>query len=115
MVVSTDGKTFGKSEENIRVVSPLMVQSQLPRSLNVSDKVEVPVSLFRDEQSIDAVSIAASSSNTFLSFDRKNISTNFGNEDQKIETITFSTGDESGTTDILFNANASAYLSLIHI
>ena len=112
MAIATNGNTFGSEEKNIRVVSPLMVQSQLPRSLNITDVVQVPVSLFKDEKSINNASISASTSNSLLRFDQQNITTSFNDEDQKIETINFTTGNESGTTEINFNATSGQFQSV---
>ncbi len=55
MLVACNDRSYGHFEQSIRVVSPLMIQSQLPRTLNVTDKVQVPITFFKDEKSIKEV------------------------------------------------------------
>ncbi len=57
MVVAASSDNFGNLEKLIPVKNPIMVQSQLPRSLNVTDKLNLPVSVFRDDKRIDAFTL----------------------------------------------------------
>lgn len=59
MVVACNSTNFGKLEKLITVKNALMIQSQLPRSLNVSDKIKIPVSVFRDDKSITHATLTA--------------------------------------------------------
>lgn len=52
MVVACNATNFGKLEKFIPVKNPLMVQSQFPRTLNVSDKLQLPVTILRDDAGI---------------------------------------------------------------
>jgi uncharacterized protein YfaS (alpha-2-macroglobulin family) len=61
--------------------NPLMVQTQFPRTLNVTDKFILPVTVFRDDASVssatlttkgDANMIKGIGQNSVLSFDGKN-------------------------------------------
>lgn len=52
MVVACAPNNFGKLEKYIPIKNPLMVQAQFPRALNVSDKLQLPVTIFRDDASI---------------------------------------------------------------
>lgn len=59
MIVACSDNNFGKLEKLIPVKNPLMVQAQFPRSLNVSDKLQLPVTVLRDDPSISAATLSA--------------------------------------------------------
>jgi uncharacterized protein YfaS (alpha-2-macroglobulin family) len=111
MLVACNNRSFASVEKRIRVVSPLMVQSQLPRTLNVSDKVDVPITFFKDEPSINQVSLSAKASNGLVSFSNNTLTTSMASTDQSLETMQFTTGMEAGTTDITFNADGNGFTS----
>lgn len=59
MVVACNENNFGKLEKFIPVKNPLMVQSQFPRTLNVSDKLQLPVTILRDDAAISSANLTA--------------------------------------------------------
>jgi uncharacterized protein YfaS (alpha-2-macroglobulin family) len=59
MISATSGDNFGKFEKSIPVKNPLMVQSQFPRTLNVSDKFQLPVTIFKDDPNIKTADLTA--------------------------------------------------------
>lgn len=59
MVVACNDNNFGKLEKFIPVKNPLMVQSQFPRTLNVSDKLQLPVTILRDDNNITNATLTA--------------------------------------------------------
>jgi uncharacterized protein YfaS (alpha-2-macroglobulin family)/citrate lyase gamma subunit len=59
MVVACNTSNFGKLEKFIPVKNPLMVQTQFPRTLNVTDKLQLPVTILRDDASINSASLTA--------------------------------------------------------
>ncbi|MBP9197804.1 MAG: hypothetical protein KBF35_09075, partial [Saprospiraceae bacterium] len=59
MVVASNTSNFGKLEKFIPVKNPLMVQTQFPRTLNVTDKLQLPVTILRDDASINSASLTA--------------------------------------------------------
>ena len=111
MVVATDEASFGSEEAYVKVASPLMVQSQLPRTLNITDKVQVPVTLFKDEPSITQVKVNAKTNNGFIKFNNSNMESSLANDDQSIETMNFVVGEKSGEVDIAISAVAGKYTS----
>ncbi|MFK7806529.1 MAG: alpha-2-macroglobulin, partial [Saprospiraceae bacterium] len=107
MLVACNDRSFASVEKQIRVVSPLMVQSQLPRSLNVTDKVDVPITFFKDEETISEVLLSAKASNSLIQFFNNEITTDLNSSDQSLETMQFTTKMEAGTTDIELKATAN--------
>jgi alpha-2-macroglobulin len=55
MVVGCNSSAFGSTAKSINVINPLMVQSTFPRSLNVTDKVSVPLTITRTKSNINFV------------------------------------------------------------
>lgn len=108
-VVAVSDNTFGSTGKNVKVSSPLMVQTQMPRALNVSDQVELPITLFKDESSI-------SSSNVKISFDKGALITSdaelnidLTNTNQATNIFSFIVGEKPGKTDIRLDAKAKSF------
>jgi len=81
MIIACNANNFGKWEKFIPVKNPLMVQSQFPRTLNISDKLQLPVTILRDDPNITAANLTAKAdaamvkgftANKSLSFNGKN-------------------------------------------
>ena len=111
MLVACGNSSYGSTEKSIRVVSPLMIQSQLPRSLNLSDIVEVPITIFKDEESIDQVQLSAKASNDLIEFSKNKLTSSFDNNDQNIEKIQLKTAMVAGTTTVKFDAIGNGHKS----
>ncbi len=111
MVVACNNHSFGHADKKIRVVSPLMVQSQLPRTLNVTDKVDVPITIFKDEPSVKNVQITAKSSNKLIHFSSQKMTKSLADSDQSLGIMQFTTGLEAGTTEITFEGRANGFTS----
>ncbi len=120
MIVAVNHDNFGSFEKLIPVKNPIMVQTQLPRSLNVTDKVKLPVSIFRDDKSISAFNLTTKADATFvkglpastnLSFNGKDLMTHIINMDvqNKVGHLKLDIGAQAGTksmtesTDIMVN------------
>lgn len=67
MVVACNQETFGQLEKMVTVKNPIMVQTQFPRNLQVTDKVRLPVSIFRDDATIKTATLTATASNPLIS------------------------------------------------
>lgn len=110
MVVASGQDDFGNAEKHIRVVSPLMVQSQLPRALNVSDTFSLPVTLFKDEASIKNINLSFNGKNGLLSFNNKNTDVSIEG-DQKVTDVRATVGKNAGTEEIEIKASSGKYKS----
>ena len=66
MIVACSDNNFGKLEKLIPVKNPLMVQSQFPRTLNVSDKLQLPVTILRDDSSIKTAELSVKSNTSMV-------------------------------------------------
>ena len=107
-VVAASPKTFGNEEQSVIVASPLMVQTQMPRSLNVTDEVILPVTLFKDDASIKNVEVTAESNQSHLAFAKNKTSVGMS-DDQALANLAFTVKNQSGETDLKIKAKANGY------
>lgn len=77
-----------------------MVQSNFPRSLNVTDNLRLPIQLFRDEAKINSVVLTSKMSNALLKGLPVNKNLSFGNEKMKKEFADIQVLNKPGTTTI---------------
>jgi alpha-2-macroglobulin len=82
MIVACNDKNFGKYEKLIPVKNPLMVQTQLPRSLNVTDKLNLPVTILRDDKTISNANLTAKADPTMVKGLTGNVPLAFGGKNQ---------------------------------
>ncbi|HKK87924.1 MAG TPA: MG2 domain-containing protein, partial [Saprospiraceae bacterium] len=69
MLIACNGSGAGMDEKGVLVKSPLMLQTQLPRSLNVHDKVRVPITIFKDAPDISSATLTAETSGAIVVLD----------------------------------------------
>lgn len=112
MVVAVNENTFGSAEKDVRVVNPIMLQSQFPRALNVTDKVKLPVTVFKDEPKINHAKITAKSSNSnLIQFGAFDSEISLRNQDQQLTYLPFSVGDKAGPVNIDLGISSGNYQS----
>ena len=109
MVVATGGDRYGHEEQDVKIASPLMIQSQLPRALNVSDKVIAPITLFRDEDEVRNVQLDLESENNKLEFESKQITASFDSEDQMTTKVPITVKESAGTAQLKFSAKSGRH------
>ena len=100
MIVACNPETTGSAEKMITVKNPVMVQSNFPRSLNVTDNLRLPIQLFRDEAKINSVVLTSKMSNALLKGLPVNKNLSFGNEKMKKEFADIQVLNKPGTTTI---------------
>ena len=66
VVACNDNGAFGSLSKSLSVVNPIMVQSNHPRSLNISDKIAIPVTITRSDSKISAVNLSSKSDVSFV-------------------------------------------------
>lgn len=66
MVVACNQQTFGSLEKMVTVKNPVMVQTRFPRSLNVTDKIRLPIQVFKDDASISNAVLNTKMSNPII-------------------------------------------------
>ncbi len=103
MVVACNDDKFGNEEKMISIKNPLMLQSQFPRALNVTDKLSLPITILRDDKTITTAELEMKTSEGFIKGFDGIKKMNFSNEDQKTEIFDIEVLDKAGAlkTDII--------------
>ncbi len=57
MVIATDGAAQGSCSSNVAVTQPVMVQATLPRTLNVGESIQVPVTVMALKDGVGKVDV----------------------------------------------------------
>jgi len=111
MVVAVGRDRYGHADKEVRIASPLMIQSQLPRALNVSDKVIAPITLFRDEDEVKSVQVDLKSENNKVKFESSRITASFDSGDQLTTQVPITVMDKAGTAELNFLATSGKHKS----
>lgn len=111
MAVASGKDRYGHADKDVRIASPLMLQSQLPRALNVSDKVIAPITLFRDEQYVKTVRLDLKSENNKVEFESNRITATFETGDQLTTQVPITVKEEAGTAQLNFHASSGRHES----
>lgn len=62
MVVATDGRAQGSCSKNVAVTKPVMVQATLPRTLNIGESIQVPVTVITLKDGVGDVRLSIKTS-----------------------------------------------------
>ncbi|MCB9308682.1 MAG: hypothetical protein H6567_01325 [Lewinellaceae bacterium] len=103
MVVACNDQSFGNQEKYIQVKNPIMVQSQLPRSLNMTDKVQLPLTILKDDKQINTVELSAKVDPSFIQIVKPSYTLNVSGKDQMTQNITAEVLKKAGKTAIDFD------------
>jgi alpha-2-macroglobulin len=99
MIVAVGNTKFGNFSQLSLVKNPLMVQAQLPRTLNISDKLSLPVTILRDDKSITSATLSATATNGMIKgLTPKNIV--FGKNNQLTEKYNIEILNKAGKIDL---------------
>ena len=66
MVIATDGRAQGSASANVAVTKPVMVQATLPRTLNVGETIQVPVTVMTLKDGVGDVKVGIKASELLL-------------------------------------------------
>ncbi|MBK9256178.1 MAG: hypothetical protein IPM42_11880 [Saprospiraceae bacterium] len=100
MIVAASENNFGKAEKFIPVKNPLMVQTQFPRSLNVSDKLSLPVTILKDDASINIATLTVTADNTLVKGFTPSKSISFAGKNQILQTYDIEVLNKTGKLDV---------------
>lgn len=109
MVVACSEDNFGHKEDQILVKNPLMLQSQFPRSLNVTDQISVPVNLIKNEKSIVNATLSAQSSPPLIEGWGKNRVLTFKGQEQILTEYNLKVKNVPGVSRIQLEATSGSF------
>lgn len=100
MVVACNQQTFGSLEKMVTVKNPVMVQTRFPRSLNVTDKIRLPIQVFKDDVAITSAVLNAKVSNPIIKGLPSGKSVEFGKDNMSTVYVNAEVLNKPGTTKI---------------
>ncbi|MFZ1703412.1 MAG: MG2 domain-containing protein [Saprospiraceae bacterium] len=100
MIVACNTETFGSMEKMVTIKNSLMVQTVFPRSLQVTDKITLPIQVFRDDQSISTATLTAKQSNSLMKGLPNQKTISFGNSIMKKEMAIVEVFNKPGQTQV---------------
>lgn len=100
MVVACNDGKFGSDEAYVPVRNPIMLQSQFPRSLNVTDEIKLPVTIFKEDATIDKATLTAASTKGMLSGLKASTIINLRGKEEYLHEYDVKVLDKSGPLDV---------------
>ena len=106
MVVACNEKRFGSTEKFVSVKNPIMIQAQLPRSLNITDQFNLPVTVLKTDNTIQSAKLTAQVDAKSITGLISPVDLNLRSKDQVIYNYTIKVGEWAGSTKFRFRVDA---------
>lgn len=107
MVVAAHDGTYGNTDRTVKVTSPLMLLTTLPRTLSCGDMVNMPVNVFALKEGIKDVSVNVETSGPVSISGEKSKKISFASTGEKLENFKITCSDKSvGTARIVVTAQS---------
>lgn len=107
MLIACNDIHFGMEEKKLSVRSPIMLQTQFPRALNVTDQFNLPVTVFKDELGINKARVEAKVKTGKIEILNNNLEVDLRNKDQNLGVLSIEVKDEPGTEHLELTARAN--------
>jgi len=111
MAVAGDGEAYGDAERTAFVRKPLMVQGTLPRVLGPGETVQLPVTVFAMEKSIENVTVSVTPSSIFSVEGQSSRQITFSSPGEQVVYFTLHVADETGVGEIIIKAEGAGKAS----
>ncbi len=110
MAIAADNGAYGKAEQPVFVRQPLMVLSSLPRTLKVGEKIEVPITLFVADPSIQSVQVKMAGDGAFATVS-PTLTVPITGVGEKVVNLFLKAGDKPATGKLTITATSGKYVS----
>lgn len=105
MVVAAHAGTYGNADKTVKVTSPLMLLTTLPRTLSCGDMVDMPVNVFAMKEGIKDVSVHVEASGPIAITGAKSKNMTFTSTGEKLENFRLTCSEKAeGTARIIVSA-----------
>ena len=105
MVVACNDISFGRLEQYVTVQNPLMVMTNMPRSLNVSDKLQLPINILQGDKNINNAMLHIKANPAMISGLNKKQQIDFGNDSQVLQVFDVEVLDKVGKMEVEVTAS----------
>ena len=107
MIVAAHAGTYGNVDKTVKVTSPLMLLTTLPRTLSCGDMVDMPVNVFAMKEGIKDVSVHVETSGPIAITGAKTKNMTFTSTGEKLENFKLTCSDKAeGTARIIVTATS---------
>jgi len=110
MVVACSDDNIGHTEQMIAVKNPLMLQSQFPRALNVTDQISIPVNVIKSEKAITSATLSGKASPPLIEGWGQDRTLNFANKEQVQVLYNLKVKNIPGVSSIRLRAQSGKYV-----
>ena len=108
MVVAAHAGTYGNADKTVKVTSPLMLLTTLPRTLSCGDMVDMPVNVFAMKEGIKDVSLHVEASGPIAITGAKSKNMTFTSTGEKLENFRLTCSEKAeGTARIIVSDRKS--------
>ena len=111
MLVAADQGAFGKTEQEIFVRQPLIMQASMPRVLGTEETFDVPLTLFVTDESIKQVTLDVETDDLFEVVGGNTQTIDFAKTGEKLGFITLKTRKQVGQARLKFKAMSGEHMS----
>ncbi len=108
MVVAREKTSYGSSDAEVRVKSPIMVASTFPRLLSPGDTIDVPVTVFHMRESNENVRLNLSINGPLRLLDPSQKTIAFSGESDSVVTYTCAVKEQTGPVKCIVTASAGS-------
>ena len=106
MVIAGNGRgAYGKAEKTVKVKQPLMVLASMPRALQPGETMNLPVTIFALEKSVQKVKLQVSG-NALFSIQPKEQIVDFQQPGQKIALVRVKVNSQTGTGKVMIRVSS---------
>lgn len=110
MVVAAHAGTYGNADKTVKVTSPLMLLTSLPRTLSCGDAVDMAVNVFAMEDGVKDVSVKVETSGPVTVSGAKSKRLSFASAGEKLETFRLSCDNKNeGLARIIVTAQNGSH------
>lgn len=110
MVVAGHAGTYGNADKTVKVTSPLMLLTSLPRTLSCGDAVDMAVNVFAMKDGIKDVSLTVETTGPVSVSGAKAKSLAFTSTGEKLETFKLSCSSAEGQARIIVKAQSGSHM-----
>ena len=107
MVIATDGRAQGSSSTNVTVTKPVMVQTTLPRTMNIGETIKVPVTLMTLKDGVGDVKLGIKTDNLVEVVGPATQTVRSDKAGQELSYFEIKVGDKTGIAHVATTAESS--------
>src|SRR5574344_922001 len=107
MVIATDGKAQGSTAAEVNVSKPMMIQATMPRTLSMSETINVPATVIAMKKGVGNVRLSIAVDGPLSVLGSRSASVNMSEIGQKVVYFKVKVGEKTGTAHVRITAESA--------